>query len=82
MTELEEQRPRPLAEQTTTPPTSQPQQPGPLASGRVIINAPGLYLVPDRLLSRARKRKSEALRHREMLGPMDEGRAEERTETP
>jgi hypothetical protein len=83
MTEPEHQRPRLPAEQTTIPPSSQPQRPDPLASGRVIINTPGLYLVPDRLLRQgARRRKSEALRHGEMLSPIHQGRAQERTETP
>jgi hypothetical protein len=81
MTELEQQGPRLPAERTTTPPSSQPQKPDPFASGRVIINAPGLYLVSDRLLSGARKWKSEALRHREMFGAIEHS-APERTETP
>jgi hypothetical protein len=83
MTELVQAELRLPAEQTTTPSTSQLQKPDTLASGGAIINAPGLYLVPDRLLRRgAQKRKSEALRHREMLSPIHQGRAQERTETP
>jgi hypothetical protein len=113
MGELERQGPRLPAERTA-------QKPRPLASERVIINAPmsfagaaqrswrvgdhaagtprwavvgliiipiiafwwsavlvwyfvfGIFLVPYRLLRRgARKRKAEALRHREMLGAID-----------
>jgi hypothetical protein len=41
----------------------------------------GLLLVPYRLLRRgARKRKAEALRHREMMGAIDQGRGP--TQTP
>jgi hypothetical protein len=120
MGELERQGPRLPAQQTTSPATSHRQKPPPLASERVIINAPmsfagaaqrswrigehatgtprwavvaliivpivlfwwsavlvwyvtfGLLLVPYRLLRRgARKRKAEALRHREMLEAVD-----------
>jgi hypothetical protein len=40
MGELERQGPRLPAEQTTVPATSRPQKTTPLASERVIINAP------------------------------------------
>jgi hypothetical protein len=117
MGELERQGPRLPAERKTMPPA-------PLASERVIINAPmsfagafqrtmrmtenmgpvkwavvpwllilwwsavlvwyltfGIFLVPYRLLRRgARKRKAEALRHREMMGVIDQGRGP--TQTP
>jgi hypothetical protein len=124
MGELERQGPRLPAEQTA-------QKTTPLASERVIINAPmsfagaaqrswrvgehvtgtprwaivaliivpivlfwwsavlvwyltfGLLLVPYRLLRRgARKRKAEALRHREMMGAIDQGRTSEPPATP
>jgi hypothetical protein len=124
MGELERQGPRLPAEQTL-------QKTTPLASERVIINAPmsfagaaqrswrvgehvtgtprwaivaliivpivlfwwsavlvwyltfGLLLVPYRLLRRgARKRKAEALRHREMMRAIDQGRTSEPPATP
>jgi hypothetical protein len=124
MSELERQGSRLPAEQTTIPAIPEPQKRTPLASERVIINAPmsfagafqrtmrmtenmgpvkwavvpwllivwwtaivlwyltfGLFLVPYRLLRRgARKRKAEALRHREMMGAIDQGRGP--TQTP
>jgi membrane protein required for beta-lactamase induction len=125
MSELERQGSRLPAEQTSIPAIPEPQKTTPLASERVIINAPmsfagaaqrtmrmtesmgpvkwamvpwllilwwfavlcwyivfGIFLIPYRLLRRgARKRKAEALRHREMLGAIDHS-APERTETP